>query len=219
MTFDEIFAMDEGFPTGTETFLPEGALPPDEEARILARIWEKAGADLPRKGEKKIVKKTRFGLMLFAAALVLGTVAASAAVYFQADRGLARSLGAEAESWQDFLNATGTAIQASQDCKGWTLTVNQAVGDRSCAYILLDLAAPEGTVLSADWYRMDCLLDFDGVSGGGWRCQMLDDQDKTDNRLSFLLDATMDGDLRDTIGHLKATGLVEFLDDDHTQLV
>lgn len=217
MIFDELFAMDEGFPAGIEALLPEGPLPPDEEARILARIREKAGVAFPGKGERKIVKKTKFGLMLFAAALVLGTVAASAAVYFQADRGLARSLGAEAESWQEFLDGSGTAIQASQECKGWTLTVNQAVGDRSCAYILLDLTAPEGVVLGADWYRMDCLLDFDGVSGGGWGCRMMEDEDKTDNRLSFLLDATMNGDLRDTTGHLKATGLVEFLDDDHAQ--
>lgn len=215
MTLEELFSMDEGFPMEAGALLPEGALPLDEEARVLARIQGKTGMALPKKEEKGSVKKTRLELMLFAAALVLGTVAASAA--FQADRGLARRLGAESESWQEFLNGSGAAIQASQECKGWTLAVNQAVGDRNCAYILLDLTAPEGAVLGADWYRMDCLLDFDGTGGGGWGCTMMDDEDKTDNRISFLLDTTMDGDLRDTTGHLKATGLVEFLDDDHAR--
>lgn len=213
MRFDELFALDENFPIGIEALLPEGALSAEEEDQVLARIREKAGAALPGKEEKKPVKKTKFGLMLFAAALVLGTVIASAA--FQADGRIARTLGAEPESWQEFLSGSGTAIQASQEINGWTLTVNQAVGDRSCAYILLDLAAPEGFVLGADWYRMDCILDFDGVGGGGWRCIMMEDEDKTDNRVSFLLDATMNGDLRNTTGHLKATGLVEFLGDDH----
>lgn len=215
MRFDKLFAMDEGFPIGIEELLPEGALSAEEEGRVLARIREKAGTALSKEEEKKPVKKIKFGLMLFAAVLVLGTVIASAA--FQADGRIARMLGAEPESWQEFLSGSGTAIQASQECSGWTLTVNQAVGDRSCAYILLDLAAPEGFVLGADWYRMDCLLDFDGVGGGGWRCIMMEDEDKTDNHISFLLDTTMDGDLRNTTGHLKAAGLVEFLDDDHTR--
>lgn len=212
MKLSELFELDDRLPEGAGELLPEGALPPDAEARILARMLEKAGPALPEKGKAKRMKKTKFGLMLFAAALCVGTVAASAAAYFQADRGLAKRLGAEAESWQEFLNSSGTAIQTSQEREGWTLTVNQAVGDRNCAYILLDLTAPEGTVLGADYYRLDCMLDFDGVRSGSWGCQMLEDEDRTDNKLSFVLDASMDTDLRNTTAHLTASGLMELIE-------
>lgn len=210
MTLDELFSLDNGFPTDAEALLAEGALPAEEESRVFARIQERA---FPEKEEKRPVKKTSFGIMLFAAALVFGTVAASAAGYFQPDGRIARMLGAAPENWE----GGGAAIQASQESDGWTLTVDQAVGDKNCAYILLNLTAPEGTALDAELYRLDCLLEFDGVGGGCWGCTMLEDEDKADNRLSFLLDAATEGDLRDTTGHLKAGGLVEISDDDHVR--
>ena len=204
--------MDEGFPVEAETLLPEGALPLDEQDRVLAMIRQKTEAALPKKEEEKTVKKTRFGLMLLAAALVLGTVAASAA--FQADGRIARMLGVESESWQEFLDGSGAAIQASQESNGWTLTLNQAVGDQNCAYIMVDLTAPEGTVLDAQWYRLECKLDFDHGWSGGYGCSMMEDEDKTDNKVSFLLDVERDQDLRGAKGRLTATEVVEFFSDD-----
>ena len=186
MRLMDLLERDNGLPQGTEELVEGKALSPEEEARILVRTLEKAGIAPGKKGEKT-VKKSRLGLVLLAAALCIGTVAASAAVYFQ----------------------------VSQDCQGWTLTVNQAVGDRNCAYILLDLTAPEGTVLDADLYQIDCLMAFENSRGGSYGWGQMEDGDKTDNRVSFLIHTTMEGDLRRSVGVLKATGLkaVTFLGD------
>ena len=103
----------------------------------------------------------------------------------------------------------GGVIQTSQECNGWTMTVNQAVGDRNCAHILVDVEAPQGTVLDGDLYQIDVLLAFEGCKGGSYGWGQVEDEDKTDNRVSFLIDTTMDTDLRDTTGYLRATGLKE----------
>ena len=141
-----------------------------------------------------------------AGVLCAGAVVASAAAWFQMDKDLARELGAKGDQVQ---GVGGTSIQTSRESEGWTLTVNQAVGDRNCAYLLLDLTAPEGTVLDADYYRLDmCLLEFQKKHSGSWSWSTpLEDPDKTDNKISFLVDMKMDGDLRGAKGTLKASGL------------
>lgn len=196
-------------PDGAEALLEPGRLLPEEEERILALALEKAGAGrAPGKGDEKPMKKSRFGLIVLAAALCLGTVAASAAAYFRMDSKLAQALGVEGEPpWDAAKN--GGVIQTSQECDGWTMTVNQAVGDRNCAHILVDVEAPQGTVLDGDLYQIDVLLAFEGCKGGSYGWGQVEDEDKTDNRVSFLIDTTMDTDLRDTTGYLRATGLKE----------
>ena len=206
MRLTELFELDDGLPRGAETMLEGEALSPEEEARLLARTLEKAGFAPREKGEERPMKKTRFGLMLLAAALCVGTVAASAAAYFRMNGTIAGTLGLDSEG-QQLLAPGGSDIRVSQECGGWTLTVDQAVGDRNCAYILLDLAAPEGTVLDADLYQLDCLLAFEGSRGGSYGCRQVEDEDKTDNRIAFLLRTTMEGDLRDTMGALEVREL------------
>lgn len=208
MTLEELFSMDEGFPVEAGALLAEGALPVDEEAQILARIREKAGAALPKKEEKEPVRKTRFGLMLLAAVLILGTVA-SAAAYFQPDGLIARTLGVASEGWQEFFKGNGSTINAGQDCKGWNLTVSQAVGDRSYAYIMVDLTAPEGVVLDADGYSLDHEIKFFGSYAGMVTSRMVEDTDKTDNHISFMIETTIGGFPWVRSGHLEVTGLKE----------
>lgn len=208
MTLSELFALDEGFPVGAGVLLSEGPLPSEEEDRVLARIWEKSGAAFPKKEKVKPVKKTRFGVMLLAAALVLGTVMASATGYLQPIAGM---LGVAAESWPEFFGSNGAVVGASQECGGWTLTVSRAVGDGSYAYILLDLAAPEGVVLDADGYMLDHTLRFFGSDGGGMWTSMVEDTDKTDNRVSFLIETTVGGFPWFRTGHLEVIGLEEII--------
>lgn len=211
MTLDELFALDEGFPMEAGALLTEGPLPTEEEARVLARIRQTAGTASGKKGETKTVKKSRFGLMLLAAALVLGTVA-SAAAYFQPDGVIARTLGVAAEGWQEFFSGNGTAVGASQECDGWILTVDQVVGDGKCAYVLLDITAPEGVVLDADGYFLDFDLDFFGRTGGSMTNGQVEDGDKTDNHISILMEVTVDSLLlRPRTGHLEVTGLEEVI--------
>lgn len=208
MSLDELFALDDGFPTGAEILLTEGALPLDEESRVLAKIRQKTEAALPKKEEERPVKKTRFGLMLLAAALVLGTVMASATGYLQPIAGV---LGISAEGWPEFFGGNGAVVSASQECDGWTLTVDRAVGDRSYAYIILDLTAPEGVVLDADGYTLDHTLQFFGSSGGSMLTSMVEDDDKTDNHVSFMIETTVGGFPWGKTGHLEVIGLKEII--------
>ena len=64
-------------------------------------------------------------------------------------------------------------------------------------------------MLDADYYRLDmCLLEFQKKHSGSWSWSTpLEDPDKTDNKISFLVDMKMDGDLRGAKGTFKASGL------------
>lgn len=194
-------------PRETGRLLEPGPLPPDEEGRVLALALSKAGLEPPPadRKEKTTVKKKHFGLLLLAGVLCAGTVVASAAALFQWDRGLAKALGAGEDQPQGI---GGSAIQTSREAEGWTMTLNQAVGDRNCAYLLLDLTAPEGTTLDADYYLLDdCRPVFEKDRSGSWGWGCLEDPDRSDNRISFLLDMKMNGDLRSAKGTLKVSGL------------
>lgn len=192
-------------PEGTERLLEPGALPPGEAERVLALALAGAGLPPVEKKEEGTMKKRNMALLLMAGILCAGAVVASAAAWFQMDKSLARELGAKGDQVQ---GVGGTSIQTSRVSEGWTLTVNQAVGDRNCAYLLLDLAAPEGTVLDADLYRLDeCRLVFDQDHRGHWSWTCLEDTDKTDGHVTFLLDMSMDGDLRDAKGTLQVSGI------------
>ena len=205
MTLPELLALG-GLPEGSGDLLEGAELSPEEKARVLEMTLAKAGLRPVEKKEKTMMKRRNFGLMLMAGILCAGAVVASAAAWFQMDKDLARELGAKGDQVQ---GVGGTSIQTSRESEGWTLTVNQAVGDRNCAYLLLDLTAPEGTVLDADYYRLDmCLLEFQKKHSGSWSWSTpLEDPDKTDNKISFLVDMKMDGDLRGAKGTLKASGL------------
>lgn len=195
-------------PKGAEGLLEPGPLPPDEAGAILALARAKAGLMPQEKGEGKTMKRSKFGLMLLAGVVCAGAVVASAAALFQWDKGLAEALGVGEEALQGALRESGNAIQSSQTSQGWTMTISQAVGDRGCAYLLLDLAAPEGTVLDADLYQLDdCQLVFEKERRGVWGWECLKDEDKTDHRISFLVHMSMDEDMRTAQGVLKVRGV------------
>jgi len=72
----------------------------------------------------------------------------------------------------------------------------------------MDVTAPAGTVLDADYYLLDdCRPIFAKDASGGWSWKCLEDEDKTDGAISFLLDMSMDNDLRSAEGVLKVKGL------------
>ena len=75
--------------------------------------------------------------MILAAALCVGTVAASAAGYFRMKDDLARHLGAgEAEA--PLVSQAGLDLGQSCTVDGWTLTASQAMGDKTQVRVLLE---------------------------------------------------------------------------------
>lgn len=99
------------------------------------------------------------------------------------------------------------AAPASQEQEGWNLAVTRAIGDKNCAFLYLELTAPEGTALDADNYFLECMPMMESSQGCGFGMKMLEDDDPKDNRISFLLDISSDGDMRGAKGVLSASKL------------
>ena len=79
-------------------------------------------------------------------------------------------------------------ISRSVEQSGWTLTLTDCVGDDRRIYLGIEVTAPEGTVLDREHYafaRYD--VDFPGHDwAGGASLDQLEDDDPTDNRISFV---------------------------------
>lgn len=87
--------------------------------------------------------------------------------------------------------APETAASGTSDLspEGWTFTVDEAVGDSSFASLTLTVTAPEGTVLDADNYLLDC-VPLVGPSGCGWSVDRLEDDAPFDNQITFRVELT-----------------------------
>ena len=190
-----------------EDFRPEGELTPGEAERILARTLMKAG--LPPREEKKPMKKNRFGLLLLAGVLCTGVVAASAAAIFQWDKRMAEHLDAS-ESQQELLDGAGMALGQTSERDGWTMTMRQALGDKNQVYVLLDLAAPEGTKLDGDQYYFNMYnIRFDPLGPGGYTMDLLEDEDPSDNKITFMVELEASNGLRGSTVNMSFGELVE----------
>lgn len=137
------------------------------------------------------MKKRNFGLMLMAGVLCAGAVVASAAGYFTMKRPLAKHLGA-GEKEAALVSQAGSDLAQSCTAEGWTITASQVLGDKTQMRVLLDVTAPEGTVLEEGHYRLELpMLDpsvtftIDDV-----------DEDTTDNKISFVLSTIAPKDYR-----------------------
>ena len=97
------------------------------------------------------------------------------------------------ESQVETLNKSGAVLHQSVTDKGTTVTVKAAVGDKSGAYILLDVAAPEGMVLNENKYEFeDIPIDFHNIadnkgSSAGWDISTQKDDNPNDNKKSFVI--------------------------------
>ncbi len=100
-----------------------------------------------------------------------------------------------------------SALPVSQTVEGWTLTLTRAEGDKYCAYFHLDVTAPEGVALDADSYFLNCIPMLESAGCGGMGIDMVDDGDKTDNKISFVVDFFSDEDIRGARGVLEAADL------------
>jgi len=148
-----------------------------------------------RSRKKRGPARLHWGRMAVAAAVavcLLGTTAFAAKVT-GLDRRLLELLGAGEQT--EALMAGAQVVDKSVKNEGSTLTVREVLGDGNNMYILLNLTAPEGTVLDAYDYRFRIdFLDFEGQNG--WQSQghtKLEDADSADNSLDLVLRVTTDG--------------------------
>lgn len=166
----------------------------DLEEAMLKRLLQEERTAKNMNVKRRLPKMAAAGL---AAAMALTTCAF--AVVTGLDRRLLNYFGAGPEQ-EELLSSTAMVVDKELHSQGTTLHVRQVVADRYSALVLMDLTAPEGTVLDGDYYSLGKSVKATAPDGSkmdswgtGW--ELLEDEDPTDNHISLLLNVnTIDGD-------------------------
>ncbi len=157
------------------------------------------------------VKKKYFSVFVACAALFLAFTV-SAVAYFQLDEGFQKFLKLDKDQNQ-LVEKAGTAINVEAENQGYRLVARESIGDRNKVYILLDLIAPEGTVLDAKDYAFRNfhfdLTNKNNISGGS-TVNQLPDADPTDNKISFVFEIDASEEIVDADIFLRLSGLVGY---------
>lgn len=181
----------------TKTF----SSPKKEIDRTYRAVMKKAGLN------RKAPKTKRIGrVCLIAAAAVACTAVTAAAAGFnvgglfrgyfergtQAAAGAPESAASLTRSQIMVLDKSGRPVNRSVTDNGTTITVKAAVADKNSAYILLDVTAPEGTILDRDDYgfeEMSIDLHDADEKGKNWNSVLCDQKDENtrDNKKTYVL--------------------------------
>lgn len=188
--------------------------------RVLDQVqpspeWEKATLkrlltdERTEHNMKKIPRPSRLAAALAAAALMLTTGAF--AVVTGLDQRLLNYFGGSSAQ-EELLSAAAMVVDREIKSHGAALHVRQVVADRYSALVLMDFAAPEGTVLDQDYYGLGGKIRAtapDGTKmstwGSGWT--LLEDEDPRDNRITLLFSVRA---LDDGFNFLGATLSLDF---------
>ena len=158
---------------------------PEQKAAMLNRLLREERKATPMQNIKKIPT------VLVAASLLL--LACAFTVMTGLDERLLVLFCREPEDQSLIINEVVQTNQSHTYANGWTVEIGQALVDRYSLAVLVDLTAPEDTVLDGDDYyivfnsKLIPELNVEGqigsfVSGS----RFLSDDDPTDNHISFL---------------------------------
>ena len=155
---------------------------PEEKLDLTARLEQAAKEETMKNETKRKIRKIGGGTLFGIAAAAVMTAGALAAV-----------LNPSLRSWFDTtipgapetLESGIYRLNRSETYNGWTVTLDECVGDDSSVYIWVDVTAPEGTVLAPPEDGYFELFYF--TSGSGTNMTQLPDEDPTDNKLSALI--------------------------------
>lgn len=155
---------------------------PEEKLNLTARLEQAAKEDIMTNTTKRKIKRIGGGTVLGIAAAAVMTVGA-----------LAAALNPSLRSWFDTttpgapetLESGIYRLDRSEAYNGWTVTLDECVGDDSSVYIWVDVTAPEGTVLAPPEDGYFELSYF--TAGSGTNMIQLPDEDPTDNKISALI--------------------------------
>ncbi len=138
---------------------------------------------MAEKGEERRPKRRLVRPWIAAAAVICLLMATAGAAVLASPTLRDRVFGGSAGYDQ-----SSAIIGRSVEQSGWTLTLTDCVGDDRRIYLGIEVTAPEGTVLDQEHYafaRYD--VDFPGHDwAGGASLDQLEDDDPTDNRISFV---------------------------------
>lgn len=167
---------------------------PEEKLDLTARL-ERAAEQEENMTDatKRKIKKISGGMVFGIAAAAIMTVGALAAV-----------ISPSLRTWFDTATPGAPSVledgiyrlDRSQTYNGWTVTLDECVGDDNSVYIWVDVTAPEGTVLApreGGGFQTRAWVGFDEAMGG-CGAHWLADTDPTDNRTSFVIVSTQSGE-------------------------
>ena len=155
---------------------------PEEKSDLTARLEQATKEGSKTNTTKRKIKRIGRGTVFGIAAAAVMTVGALAAV-----------LNPSLRSWFDTttpgahetLESGIYRLDRSESYNGWTVTLDECVGDDSSVYIWVDITAPEGTVLAPPedgYFQL-----YYSTYGGGSNMIQLPDEDPTDNQISCLI--------------------------------
>lgn len=160
-------------------------LDPEREKMILADLLSENKEEHPMRKSKKLTA-------VFAAAAAMLLALCAFAIAAAVEPELLAYLGAEPEN-ETLLYPSAVPLGMEKTSHGSTLTLRQALADRCSVKLLADLTAPEGTVLSEDFYGMESFWQVFGPDGReinsswGYDWILMEDEDPADNKITLLL--------------------------------
>lgn len=161
---------------------------PDQEEAIFARL------QAPEKAVKHPSRRWRKSAFVLTAAAAMA-LACAAAAFSALDPRLLSFFQRTPQDTELLGEGVVEVNQSHTYENGWTISVRQALADRYSLTALVEVTAPEGTVLDQEKYNYyfdifsNLLPKAENVAGvGGSRSgsTLLADEDPTDNQLTFL---------------------------------
>lgn len=188
----------------------------EEENKLLSLTMEKVnreqGMEQPMRTVRIKSQKKKYFTGVLAAACLFLALTVSAVAYFQLDEGFQKFLKLD-KGENQLVEKAGVAINVAAENQGYQLIARESIGDRNKVYILLDLIAPEGTVLNAkDYAFRNFHFDITNKNHtfGSSTVNQLPDEDPTDNKISFVFEIDASEKMVDADIFLRLTGLIGY---------
>jgi len=169
-----------------------------EKERIMGLVYEKMGENrtVRSKGKKRRV------LMAALIAVFAFASTAFAAEIFQWDTRISNYLGIGERDLEE-LSGGGMNVGVSAENDGVEIKAVQTIGDANNIYILLDITAPEGTVIDPNT-RFDMIyLQVEGAQSLGYSCDMVPDGNDLDNKATMMISMDANNKINNKIINLK----------------
>lgn len=179
---------------------------PEEKMDLTARLERAAELEENMTSTtKRKIKRISGGMMFGVAAAAIMTVGSLAAVL---SPGLRTWFDTTTPGASSALEDGIYRLDRSQTYNGWTVTLDECVGDDSSVYIWVDLTAPEGTVFAPREGGSLNIMYY--IGSMGMNLQEIPDENPADNKKSFILqNSWQDESLRGQTATIKIGPVME----------
>ena len=128
---------------------------------------------------------------------------AFAAAYMGLDEAFLKFLKPANQDQMQFLSDGAYTVNERVVHENGTLTIKQVIGDGNLTYLLMDFAAPQGTVLDAARYRFEHPMITTDQQYVSTNFEVLDDENPHDNQISLIMSIMSQDPLAGQTAHFK----------------